>query len=450
MKGRWKYVVFAIILIVVLLLLLRGQSTVHRIVLPDGTQLILREVTFGTNHRYVAGNIFQRSIARFLPKRLKGFFHIKELTIAPRLEPPDLQTLVAWVERKPATNVVLRVSDGAGHEQPVERANAATVALGANARISGHVFASFPRRSRFLRLRAYSPTVAGQNLRGEFRVENPAYRKYPSWTPEPLPITRETNGVTFTLTRFETGVQPTPAFASMSSEWTELEFDYGPHGVISGPWNPTLVEIKDATGNVIRQTNPRQRFGTGPRPPGNRASIDLARRGMVSLPAMLWLDEPAWEIRLDLERTARSAFQSNEIWQVNDVPIPAIGESNYVGQSVSRYATNVTFVALAQATNISFVSVVAEKTRNIKVTLDYPSASGVRVHLLKVTDQRGRNLGFSNFYVYPPPSASERLNFQFAIHQLVSLRFLAKPSLATTNIINPENSLLDPVNVLGP
>ena len=450
MKGRWKYVVLALVLvIIVFLLLLSGQSGTHRLTLGDGTQFVLRELTYGTNHSYVPGNIFQRSMGRFLPLRLKTFFRVQELTVSPLRDAPDVQTLVAWVERKPATNVVLRITDDAGHEQPAERANAATVALGSNARISGHVFSSFPRRARFVTLRAYSPTLGEQNFRGEFRVKNPAYRNYPTWTPDPLPIVRETNGLTFTLTRFETGVRAPPAFASMGSSWTELEYEYGPPGLITGPWNPTLVAIKDASGNAIGRQNPRQNFVTGPRPPGKGKTLDPLRRGIVSLPAMLWLDEPAWEIRLDLERTARSNFRSNEIWEVNNVPIPRIGESNYVGQSFSHFGTNITFVGVAQSTNITLVALVGEKTRNIKVTLDYPAASGVRVHLLKVTDQRGRTVGHSNFYVHPPPPQSERLNFRFAVHHALSLRFVAKPALATTNIINPENSLMDPVNVLN-
>ena len=60
--------------------------------------------------------------------------------------------------------------------------------------IKGWMVSSFPRRSktvglRFLQLKPVGNTLIWTNM-AEFRIANPAFRKYPMWTPEPMPATK--------------------------------------------------------------------------------------------------------------------------------------------------------------------------------------------------------------------------------------------------------------------
>lgn len=439
MKGRWKYVALFLFLAVALFLVFRSlnqPATNHRIALPNGGRILLRDLTLGTNHAYLAGNIFQKLAARILPSQLKARFRIKLLTVTPHDHTREALTLVAWVEDNPVTNIALRICDEAGREQSPERENVSTLTVADGARLSAHLFSSFPRRGRYLTLRAYSRT----NLHGEFRVANPAYRKYPVWRPEALPIKREANGFSFTLTRFSTGVQSTKEFAGMNRHWTEIEYEYGPPDFISGPWSPALVVLTDATGNRIQRQRPAQGLVTSIRPRPKNLSPDPLRGGVVSLPVMLWQDEPAWNIHLELERRSDSGFRTNEFWDVNDVAIPDIGQTNYVKASTTRYAANVVFASLAnyEAGN--------RPHRNpiLKWEVKYPSPSSLRVFLQNVTDQHGRPIARSGFHVHPLPAESERLNFRFVIHQVISLDFLAKPQLAPTNVIDREHLFFAP------
>jgi hypothetical protein len=429
MKGRWTWVFIVVLGLVAVLFIVSFRERKVRFVQPDGREFILRDVTFGTNHSQIIGNIFKKAAARVLPAKLKARFRINQLTVVPGAEMRELQTLVAWVDCSPPTNVVLRIRDDDGHEHAPERGHISTAGFGST-RIDSHLFTHFPRRSRFLTLRVYTETRTSRNYEGEFRVRNPAYRKYPTWKPEPLPITRETNDLTFTLTRFETGVRATNDFAWMGLDWTEIEYEYGPADFISGPWTPVEIVISDPTGNRIRRHRPTQGFITGVRLP---SKLDARRRWIVSVPAMLWLDEPAWRIHLELERTARSGFRSNEIWEVNDIAVPRLGETNYVRQSTFRYGTNIVFEALAtyEAGNRPFPNPI------IKLEMKYPQRSSLRVFLQNVTDQRGERVFTTEFYLHPLSPESQRLNFRFVIHQMITVDFVARPELGTNRVLNP-------------
>jgi len=436
---RWWWICVALLLIVVAVVVfgpfLGGK---HRIVLPDGTEVVLREVTYGTTHRYLVGNIFQRTAWAVLPDKFKGRLRITQLGIPQDADIRGMQTLAAWVEHP--GQISLRVCDDAGHEQLPHRANASSQTFpSSRQRISGHVFSSFPRRSRFLTLRVYSYEGMTPRLRGEFRVRNPAYGKYPVWTAEELPIKRETNDLSFTVTRFETGVSGTNEFGSIAPLWTEIEYEYGPEDFVSGPWTPVVVTMSDATGNRIRRYRPTQQYVVGVRGPSKNRTIDLRRRGVVSVPAMLWLDEAAWQIHIELERTMRSGFRSNEIWEVNDVSVPRIGETNFVRQSIQRHGTNIVFEWLASydAGNRPYVNPI------LKVQLNSPTRSSLRVFLQQVTNQLGQPVPSSDFYLHPLSPESQRLNFRFAVHAAVTLDFMAKPLLATNRVLNPENSLME-------
>lgn len=433
MKIRWHYLWLMVFLLVAgcILFGLLNLPGRRRAVLPDGREILLRALTVGTNSTYVSGNLFQRTIGPRLPGMLKARFKAREMQVRPEPALRGTEVLVAWVEVRPAlNNLIVRVADDSGHEQGAAPANASGGALPSGAWLSAHAFSLFPRRSRFLTIRVYS--VGKDPLRhlAEFRVKNPAYGKYPAWQPERLPIMRETNGLRFTVTDFNTGLYATGHQANMGSNWTELIYNYD-----TGPWRPELITVTDATGNRIHERRPSQRWASRSRPPGVvTPSFDFSRRGVVSLPAMLWLDDPAWKIHLELERYQRSSFPSNTWWEVHDIAVPPRGQTNQLNLSPKDYGTNVIFKSLAVADG------------RVRIDLRRPAVSALRVSLLQVTDQRGTNIYFTqastvntDAYLLDFAAADARtLNFRFAVHHRVTLEFLAKPQLLHTNIARDE------------
>ncbi len=342
-----------------------------------------------------------------------------QVTPEPAMRGTEL--LVTWIEINRSTNtIVARVADDSGLEQTSSRPNASGGALPSGAWVSAHEFSSFPRRSRFLTVRIYSMTGALLNPLAEFRVRNPAYVKYPVWTPEALPITRETNGLRFTVTQFNTGLYATGHLASMGSNWTEIIYDYE-----SGPWRPLEITISDAAGNRIYKRSPSQRMMAAPMPAGIRPTFDTSRRGMVSLPATLWLDEPAWKVTLQLERFQRASFPSNTWWEVKDVQVPPRGQTNRINAAPPDHGTNVIFKSLLVA------------GAHVRVELQRPRGSDLLATLLSVTDQRGTNFHFTLdsparpdvYLLHFAAADATTLNFRFAIHKRVILEFMAKPQL---------------------
>lgn len=428
MRGRWKYVwAIAFVLLVAFIIVrqLRQPATNARIVLPDGREIAVRGLTIGTNSTFVAGNLFQRTIGRKLPATLKARFKVREMQVRPDPAIRGTDLLVAWVEARPPTNIIVRVADDSGREQIAAQANASGGGLSSGGWLSAHAFSSFPRRTRFLTLRVYSVSAAPLNKLAEFRVANPACDKYPVWKPEPLPIMCETNGAKFTITHFNTGLYATGHVANMGSNWTEIIYNYE-----AGPWRPLVVTVTDATGNRIHQRTPMQRLAAGPRPPGKVLSDASTTQGVVSLPAMLWLNEPAWKVQLELEPSRRSSFPSNTWWELHDVAVPPRGQTNQIHASHPDHGTNVIFKSLAAVDG------------RFRIDLQRSKGSPLRVTLLQVTDHRGTKIAFAqasaanaDAYVLDFAAAeAPTLNFRFAVHQRVTLEFLARPQLLHTNI----------------
>jgi hypothetical protein len=425
-RWTWLAVIFLLLLVAaVVVWQFQRRQTISHVTLPDGRQITLRAVTVGTNSTYIAGNLFQRTVGPRLPAKLKARFKVQEMQLQPEPATRGIELLVAWLEVSPATNaitdmIIARVADDAGHEQVASRANASGGALPSGGWVSAHEFSSFPRRSRFLTVRAYSIKGGRLDHLAEFRVRNPAYGKYPVWTPEGMPITRETNGLRFTVTQFNTGLYATGHLASMGSNWTEIIYDYE-----SGPWRPLEITISDAAGNRIYKRTPSQRMMAAPMPAGIKPAFDTWRKGMVSLPATLWLDEPAWKVNLHLERFQRGSFPSNTWWEVKDVRVPPRGQTNRVNASHPDHGTNVIFKSLVVS------------GAHIRVELQRPRGSDVLATLLAVTDERGTNFHFTldspgrpdAYLVHFAAADATSLNFRFAVHKRVTLEFVAKPQL---------------------
>ena len=77
-----------------------------------------------------------------------------------------------------------------------------------------------------------------------------------------------------------------------------------------------------------------------------------------------------------------------------------------------------------------------------RIDLQRSKGSPLRVTLLQVTDHRGTKIAFAqasaanaDAYVLDFAAAeAPTLNFRFAVHQRVTLEFLARPQLLHTNI----------------
>src|SRR2546426_2363253 len=104
-KARGTLIVLGLLVLgtaAILLWRYLDRQPATRVVMGDGTEVILRAVTVGTNHSYVAGNLFQRVLAPFASSNLSARLGIKRLRVnRSAIFGNEGDTLVCWLEVNP-------------------------------------------------------------------------------------------------------------------------------------------------------------------------------------------------------------------------------------------------------------------------------------------------------------------------------------------------------------
>ena len=168
-------------------------------------------------------------------------------------------------------------------------------------------FDAFPRRQGKMYLRVQEQGNGGQEMSDQkFVISNPAHGKsYTKWTPEPLPISKQEDDLSVTLTKLVAGadmpyqrIQDDADDAANKGVQAVFHLERGGKPVTN--WEPTMVETTDATGNRINGGISQNNW---------QGSDDT-----VTYQYGLWPDEAAWKLRVEFLQ--KSDFSSNELWSV--------------------------------------------------------------------------------------------------------------------------------------
>ncbi len=201
-------------------------------------------------------------------------------------------------------------------------------------------FPAFPRRQGQLYLRVQENGNGGQEMADKkFVINNPAaVKSFPKWTPEPLPVTKEDDGLSVTLTKLVSGanlpyqrVQDDPDDVINKGVQVAYRVERGGKPVTN--WQPASVEITDATGN-------RTAINYGPNGnqaqwSGDEATLTLQYGLWPDEPACgLWPDEPAWKLRMEF--TQNSDFSSDEQWTAQNIPMVLGSQQSFNGNFGGR------------------------------------------------------------------------------------------------------------------
>ncbi len=300
-------VALAILLAAILAVVLLSKPPARRSVqLPDGTVLTLEALTYGEKHQYGGSPSpfsLLREIFPLLPRRPSGSHNT------------DRPAVVYWLTRRdPKSGAYLdldwgpavivddhgctfhdsteRCVSGPGWSasgRPMPKAPA-----GSQYVLARGTFRSFPRRDRRLKLRLFDRQ--GKVL-AEFTPANPAYQKYPTWTPEALPATRPMGDATVTLVSFNNHSEV------RQDEGLQFEalapvpnFQIAQGGHRTDDWHLKLMRLLDATGNSVSSE-----------PPG------------------LCTHESAWRLHAEFLRRPQAAFAAEEVWAIPRLAIPEPG-----------------------------------------------------------------------------------------------------------------------------
>ena len=437
---RLVAVMFVVLPLILLAAVIIRSNRQHRqIKLPDGSTLRIDQVVYATAYRYnhYQGTPFHRILENLIPPQWQirlGFRSARGggfIFGATGITNLFLMTSQRGVG---ATNAItlerLQAVDQDG--STFEAVSDAITAREPNAVIQGWKFKAFPRRTRQVRCRfIYKDGEGNYRSAGEVELSNPAPGPHPVWTPDSLPVTRRDSDVSATLTDFVAGSTRDP---KESSYWagralTRATFRLEQAGHPHPSWKVQSVIISDATGNTWKPSLEEDS-------PDLRASGDLGAEFIGAL----WPSEPAWKLRVEFSRT--NDFEADELWASPNIPVPA---ANSVLNLNSRYEVsgiqlNVVAIGGVGAEFADpFGSVAFGGAVNLAMRAE-ASQQGKRVTLVKVVDDAGRPVPFSEPYPWHEadrcfalqvPQPAKTLLFTFAIHRSKFMDFVVKPRQMT-------------------
>jgi len=218
----------------------RAATPLPRTKLPDGTWAQVEGLTFGTNHTFTKGSPLLTRLRQYAPGKLKDLLPAQFSTSTTMGE----EMLLLWYNRfDPATGAytnanldTFRVIDEHGCVFHVNSYGGG--GTGPGYCVGTAYIRVFPRRQKTFKVSAQSfPTT---NI--VWVVENPFVTNPPPWKPEPTPVTRERDGVQFTLEGIRGHFHGTDA-------WFEPRFTIMDGETNRTDWYRPRAELVDATGN---------------------------------------------------------------------------------------------------------------------------------------------------------------------------------------------------------
>ena len=411
--------------------------------LPNGKEINLRQLSYGTVDRFVIGKPWQQALGSYLPTNWSA-----KLKIPVIVWTNDVDTLVCWVETRPLIQFqhtpTVSIVDAEGNES-AQVASQRSYQMG-EGRISGYTIASFPRRSQYFFLRVYvfegqigtlmSPGPRRPGGHVDFKIKNPARGPFTNWTAEPLPVTRKIGTDEFTLTAFNSGLYATGSIArEVSPAWTELMIDIKSSEQCRYAWRPILVNVSDACGNTAGS----QFMGRIVQQSGDRY-LQVMSNGYICLQGHLWPDEPAWRVRVKFSPDVFGRTCPEDLWKIK-VPVPAGNSFSEIKTNIQLREGSISLLGLSAA-NVAYAGAPACTNPAVWVKVEPPSH---RLILRAADDQRryvssrpvnGWPEEIRSFSLQIAPEA-KALDLTFLLYAERVVEFLAKPNWVKTNIYRP-------------
>ena len=254
-----KTTLFGLILVLVMAVVIGGvwmlvrQTLVQRQVLPDGTVVALKGVTFGRQHRLATGTLWQQLAGRLLPSDLARRFGIPVLTYVTTND-----SLMVWWEQTTQSGVrtanfavpVVAIADDQGNE--FTSANVA-FRLAFNPSSQASIFELVPRDNERISVRMrFTDPYARTDFAVKFEVKNPAPKFRSRWVATSLPVTARGWPRPFVLpSRASPATTGKCAAWKCSTRWEEA---------IGQTWH-TFGTIPEQDGSSFAAVSARGRYG---------------------------------------------------------------------------------------------------------------------------------------------------------------------------------------------
>ena len=411
-------VLIAIAAVAAIFWLSEKESIGHTVTYSDGTTLTLKEVTYGTEHRYRGGGFRERLIS-LLPRKLATKYASRRGVLR-----RDQPSVTFWFDRRgtPPASGDLVLCDGSGFGSIGDYSMMKLDAP--NNTIEGWAFEAWPRRERTFTVRVYErgKRYGDATLLGEFTVRNPRPDHYPVWTAPALPLTASNGDLSVTLFDLTAGVghgslKWKPALNPTVSE-TRAGFRIERNGRPTKEWGIVNVEVSDATGNLISRL-----WSTSSEPDAEFAELS----------PHLWPAEAAWKLRVGLAR--RRDFSPDELWTIRDIPLST---TNRVVLQTNLQGKLLQLIGQERLTGLR-----GDHHFNFRVT---PAGSDYRLTLIRALGDRGGQGEAAGSYesqrewtfaLEISTNATSLVELTVALHRTRYFEFLARPQIISTNAQDP-------------
>jgi hypothetical protein len=438
-RRRWRHAWIAGAVLFTLAMALTARLRPQRFTLPDGATITLKAVAFGTNHHAPP-----RLLTRCREQLPPGW--LSRLGLAPATRFDSLQPRICfWFSVRPAPADLdsgrLRLAGNLSllDEHGIEQRNLAWLGCTADGpRESLEALSPdvFPRRQPRLHLRLRWPG-APADLRStelpsapvDFVVRNPLRSDWAEWTPTRLPVTAQSGDAEFTLAGLEVKVVPSTSSAPSSiarDTQATARFAVTSGGGRSSEWTVDSIQLQDATGNSVRLASPR----TGREEV--REAPDAPQ--IVDFHWPLWLDEPAYRMRVEFVRKPDAVFPPGEVLEVRGVPVPPANGLSLLHARTNLQGLEVNLMALVgeQATLPGREhDVFGQTTLEVDVP---PLPDDLRFDVVRVVDDRGQPArqvmasGNQSFGFQIAPDA-RTVDIRVAVSRRRIVEYLVKPQL---------------------
>jgi len=318
---------------VLLWALVRANSP-REVRLRDGRTLVIRQVSYGTEHEFLYGTPWYRMVAAVTPPRWRQKLPLR-IFRNKSAEP----ALVVWGEwRLPGTPRVapngLSISETNWNQR--FRVYGGTSTVSSNRVLMFWSLENFPRRSSALEFDLEEWSSSRWIKVGTLRLPNPARHRFPKWRPKAFPASRVTNGIEVFVENMIPGsfisspwVTTTPRM-ELSTGFAAL-FQVREGGQVSRQWQVAGMRVRDATGNHVSSRAISTSFSVGD-------------HILAGVEGPLWPGEPAWSLSAEFVRAGN--YPSNELCTLTNIPLPSVGSVTQVLASARANGRDVIGVEL--------------------------------------------------------------------------------------------------------
>jgi hypothetical protein len=411
--------------------------------------VVVRAVTYGTNHVLIDGPLWARLAGRLLPRATAYKYGLLRNELHSRVP-----TCVVWTRwrvpsNRPAARFVSVLDPQLVESEP---SAAQLVQHVPNSRdvIEAWLLENYPRRGRNLRLRFYDRDAAYRRVfAGEVTVQNP-FPGGSGWNAPPPPVRVLEGSSEFALLSLRCRGGPPVENASTAgllaplelpspflAPWTDTDFAVLENGQPGSAWTVRSIAAAGVTGNRLASAYP---------------AVELVDdRIRAHFPGALWSEEPDWKVTAEFSRARDYAPEE----------LITIKSLNAV-RSRFPVTTNLSPQMETNGARLQSVTLVAGLSQirpyrggdyfpNSEVTLLFTVRDDrTRVNLARVTDERGRAVRFGHSSdasagkytaALELPADATTLELTFAVHRSRFIEFLARPAW---NFSNPPSAFSPP------